>query len=764
MADYKMSLYRNMKEKENSEITLEDYVNKIKYGYAQDAVINARAVKQKGDLEKYKQIKSQAHVVTARGTIPSGESKTAQNIKLTGLCEIDVDEVLSDEQLTYITNDPYVLCAHKSIGGDGYVIFFKVDVNKMDNAYYAIGEYLRTQYDITADPSGKNINRLRFLSWDEDIYYNPKAKKFIVKVEKKNQLPTNLKFLHDNKSLDYIIEQIEERNIDLCQESYELYVKIGCALASEYAENGEAYFHKICSFGSKYNPKHATRDYKGFLRCTDKISIATIYWLAKQAGLELYTDKTKQLIQRVKIGKTQGTPTVESIEQNMNALGFELDDNDRETAKMLIESKEDYSSLANEGLSDIEKLANFIVDVYEPTKDDITHTYLINGKPLEDDTLNDIYLMCTKNFTDMNVKMADVISIIKSSYSKKFNTVLDFFEDNKDVKETGLIEKYVDCIESENEEQRDYKRWAFKKWMVGMIHNWLSDLSYTQRSPLTFVIVGAKQGIGKTSFFRNILPPELNKYMVAEKLNSKDKDSVFYMSSSLIVLDDEFSGMALKDVQAYKDISDKYKITQRRPFERAAKDYNRICALAGTSNLEDILRDFSGIQRRIFPINAEYIDYDTLVSIDKVALIMEAYNLYREGFEWVLSQEEIQYLHKMTSHNQFIMPLEEVFKDNFSFTNDEGYSHRIIMQQGEVLDFFLRFTQFRPNAYEIKNIFSRNAAVYKNHYCPRHRKSRKGYELFVSDNCGAELFQDKLDELNRFLGRNIADEIEEAPF
>ena len=74
----------------------------------------------------------------------------------------------------------------------------------------------------------------------------------------------------------------------------------------------------------------------------------------------------------------------------MNALGFEMDDNDRTVTKHLIDSKEDYSHLANEGLSDIEKIANFIVDLYEPTKDEITHTYLINGKPLEDDTLNDI--------------------------------------------------------------------------------------------------------------------------------------------------------------------------------------------------------------------------------------------------------------------------------------------------------------------------------------------------------------------------------------
>lgn len=733
MTEFKMSLYKNMKEKENSEITLEDYVNKIKYGCAQDAVINARAVKQRGDLDKYKQIKSQAHVVTARGTIPSGESKTAQNIKLTGLCEIDVDEVLSDEQLTYITNDPYVLCAHKSIGGDGYVIFFKVDVNKMDNAYYAIGEYLRAQYDITADPSGKNINRLRFLSWDEDIYYNPKAKKFIVKVEKKNQLPTNLKFLHDNKSLDYIIEQIQEKNIDLCQESYELYVKIGCALASEYAESGEAYFHKICSFGSKYNPKHATRDYKGFLRCTDKISIATIYWLAKNAGLELYTDKTKSLIQRVKISKSQGTPTIESIEQNMNALGFELDDNDRNTVQQLIDSKEDYSSLANEGVSEIKQLANFVKDTFNPTLDELTLFRFINGKRLSDAMVHDIYLTCKDAFTNFKVNKEDVKSIVYSNmYVEKFNILKDFLEENKEIETNNAIDRVIDCIELDENTNKEFVKWAFTKWLVGALHNWIRDEEEDEKvSSLVLVLCSSRMGAGKTQFFRNFMPKELKSYYVESSLSTQ-KDAKLRFAKSLLLVDDEYGGKSIKENEQFKALTSQGTIQERVSYGREDEIFIRRSALGGTSNEYNLLKDFTGKNRRVLPLNILGVKLDDYIKINKTELIMEAYNLLKGGFEWdIYKEEDVNYLYDNTQANLDQLPVDDIFKMHFSFEEDEEFNSKVVWNQGEIINYFARWTPHKLTRYDVKHIMDKNFQRISTHRV--NEKTKRGYLFYRKD-------------------------------
>lgn len=730
MTEFKMSLYRTMIDKENSEINLEDYVNKIRYGFNQDAVINARAVKQKGDLEKYKKIKSQSYAVTARGTIPSGESKTAKNIKLTGLCEIDVDEVITYEQITNVTNDPYVICAHRSIGGDGYVIFFKVDVNKMDDAYYCIGEYLKSNYNITADPSGKNPNRLRFLSFDPDVYYNPKAKKFVVKVEKKNQLPKNLNFLHTDDSLDYIIEQIEQRNIDLCEESYERYVKIGCSIASKYREKGEAYFHKICSFGSKYNPKHTTRDYKGFLRCDDKISIGTLYYYAKEAGLDLYTPKTKQLIQRVKIGKSQGNPSVESVEQNMNALGFELDDQDRNTVQTLIDSKEDYSHLANEGVSEIKQLANFIVDSYNPTRDAINKYKYINGKRMSDSTVNDIYLTCVDSFPSMTVKKDNVQSILNSSlYVKSFNLLDDFIQENKNIETNNAIERVLNCIEFDENTDKEYAKWAFTKWLVSAVHNWTCDESDQLVSPLVLVLCSSRMGSGKTYFFRTLMPPQLQPYFVEGKIDAVNKDSKLRLARGLMILDDEMGGRSVKENEQFKSITDMNEITERVPYGREDEVFKRRAILCGTSNEYNLLKDFTGKQRRILPINIVSINHDEYQKIDKAELIMEAYNLLKSGFDWKIYKEsDVDYLYENTQFNLDQLPVDDIFKLYFSFEQDAEFTDKLVWNQGQIIDFFAKFTPHKLSRYDVKHIMDKNFQRIKPHSFDG--KTKQGYKFY----------------------------------
>ena len=99
------------------------------------------------------------------------------------------------------------------------------------------------------------------------------------------------------------------------------------------------------------------------------------------------------------------------------------------------------------------------------------------------------------------------------------NKVID--EDLEDVlienkgTEIGFIEDYVNCVYPQNE----FNLWAFKKWIVGCVHNWISPLNETKVSPLTFVLCGQKQGTGKTSFFRNLLPKELQDYLIEKKID-----------------------------------------------------------------------------------------------------------------------------------------------------------------------------------------------------------------------------------------------------
>ena len=102
----KFSYYKDVFTKENSELSIENYIGFITHGANQDLVLNARAERQKGNLEEYKKLKSKSSAITGSCVFHSGKDKIATNIKeLNGLIVIDIDEEISEEQYHNIKND-----------------------------------------------------------------------------------------------------------------------------------------------------------------------------------------------------------------------------------------------------------------------------------------------------------------------------------------------------------------------------------------------------------------------------------------------------------------------------------------------------------------------------------------------------------------------------------------------------------------------------------------------------------------------------------
>lgn len=726
LKEYRIVENPTLKAKDNKIITLEDYCLKVKFGVFQDQVIAGRKAKQQGDIELYKKIKSESVFITPTGIYNPGEAKEKKNLIPNGLVVIDVDTELTKEQEHALYNDKYTYVIHRSFGGDGFCIFVRIDPNMIDYAYHAVSKYYLEQYDIVTDKSCSNSNRGRYASFDPDIHINEKAPIFKVKIEKKDKAPVNTSFVFTDSDFDNILSQIRDRHIDLCQEDYYRYVRIGMALANHFGESGRQHFHYVCSFGSKYNERHANRDFTGFVKCNDgSVTIGTFYYYCKELGIDIYTDRTRTIINRVKVAKSQGNPTIQSITEALkDANNIEADESDIQLINTLINSNVDYSKNANAELTEIEQLGNFIVDAYNPTIDEITQTTYINGKRLTDSLVNDVYIACKRNF-DFNVNVGDVRAILNSSYVKPINKLKDFVRDNADHIIEGTIDRYAECVYP----QTEYNKWAFKKWIVGTVHNWFADFDDPIVSPLTLVLTGQKQGTGKSSFMRNIMPKELSKYFVEAKLSEKDKDSMFLLASSLIVLDDEFGGKAMKDDKEYKSISDKPHITQRRPYGRESETYRRRAGLCGTSNEVDILKDVTG-NRRLLPINVERVDYDTLLSIDKTALIMEAYKLYKDGFQWrIYSDEDIQYIYDNTGINRQVLPFEEIFFNHFSLTPDLDFNTEVVLNQGEIYEYFYTKTVLKPTKFELKDVYTKNKMVYKSY---GYRGSvKKGYKLYM---------------------------------
>jgi hypothetical protein len=709
------SSYKTVKDTNKIDIDLKDYIYAIKNGRFQDVILSARSVK--SDKQKYNEFKSLTPCITGSAIMNQG-SKVESNIKeLNGLIVLDIDENVDIETITKINNDKHTFISHRSFGGDGVCVFVKINTSKFLESFNDLGQYYWDNFNLTIDPSCKNKNRLRYYSYDPYLFYNENAKKFIAK-SKIDKPKEKEKFIFVKDDFTAVLDKIS--NIDLCQDDYSRYVQIGFAIGSEFGAAGLDYFKAICQNGSKYDAKNIEKHYKQFCK-VGNVTIATFYHFVKQEGIEIYSDKTKKTITTVAAQKAQGTPTIESVKKHIIEV-LKIDNPDENLIKELIESKFDYSAGIENEESEVNQLKNFIIENFNPVRDSITNEIFLNGILLDDIKLNTIYFSA-KNCLTFNVNKSDVRDMINSEATPTFNPLNEFFKIKEF--ENGIIDKYIDCIQPNNE----YNRWAFKKWIVGCVHNWCSPLHETKVSPLTLVLCGIQQGTGKTSFFRNLLPKELQKYLIEHKIDSKDKDSIYNLVKGLIVLDDEFGGLATKDVKDFKKIADANQIDIRLPYSAFYSKMKRKASLCGTSNDVSVLKDVTG-NRRILPLNVTSIDYNKMILLDTDSLWREAFKLWRENYDWkIYTSEDIDYLAKNTNNNIEVMPVEELFFNRFSIDLNDVYTERRIMNQGDILNSLNLNTAINVSKYDVKDIFVKNKLEYKSYRIKGIVKM--GIELFV---------------------------------
>lgn len=721
----KVSLYSSVKSITPEHILVSDYVSDIRRGTWQDLVIDARVFKQNGDIAGYKAKKVQAPCITGSAVMNAGKKEASNILSMNGYILIDIDCDIDNISLERLKNDKYSSILHRSFGGDGVVIFVKIDPSKFIESFEGLAQHYYSNYDIVIDASCKNPNRLRYVSYDPQIYTNEKASRFVAKAKPKKEIKIK-EYIYVESDFNDILQQIRHRHIDLCQEDYFRYIRIGFAIAEKFGRSGEDIFHNVCQYGAKYEYNRASKDYNNFCNSGNSgIRINTFYYYCKEAGIELYSQETQQIISSVKIAKTQGKANLEEQRKHLKTVhDIDLTSEQETLINELITSNFDYSDGVNESKTQLDELKEFILQAYDPKFNALTHDVLLKGQKVEDKHENDILLEAHRVINE-KIKISDIRSILNSSAIPVIDPIKDFFLNNNSIDDT-IIDRYSDCLLPKSE----YNRWAFKKWIVGAVHNWIANENDPIVCPLTLVLSGDKQGIGKTSFIRNLMPNELKEYYAESRIDGSDKDSLILMSKKLIILDDEFGGKAFKDSKDYKALSDKNFIDCRQAYTKNSKSFKRRAILAGTTNEKDILKDVTG-NRRILAINVDAIDYNTMITIDKTQLWASAYNLLKKGFDWsVRTDKDIEYLKEQTLENEMVRPIEEMFFKHYSFEYSETFPEKCIVNQGEILEYLCSVLLNKPTKYDIKEIFDKHKIPYKLHKLVG-GVVKKGVKLYV---------------------------------
>lgn len=641
-----ISFYPKPWEIESEEsIPLDIFLDNIRNGKWQDITLKIRTEK---DEKKQEALKKKAPSVTLSGLFQKREDDKIK--EHSGYIGIDIDadgfpeNITDPEELkSLVCTDKYVCAAFVSIRGGGLCLIFKINPAKHREAFYGISEYLFNAYGIVVDPTSVNPSRARFVSWDPHIFISDTAEKFAQ--YPKTKTPKKIeKVVYAADDFANILNQIVAGQINITQDSYHVWLRIAFAIVHKFGDSGRQAFHTISQYSMKYEFNVADKQYNACLRhhahTPTLTTISTLYYYAKEAGLQVYSERTRKIAYTASQSKKTGL-NAEQITQNLAKFEDITGPDVVDIVKQVING----NIIINEDTV-IDQLELWMRQNYTMKRNEITRYIECNDKILEQKDFNSIFIKAKKIF-DAKISFELIDRLINSDFVPGFNPLLQWFHANLPEYQpepghqlkTPCIDRLFESVKTKDPE---YLLYFGKKWLVGVI-----SAVHGEHSPLVLALCGEKQNTGKTEFFRRILPIDLLSYYAESKLD-KGTDDEILMCKKLIILDDEGGSKSRKEAAHFKRITSANIFTLREPYGRHNVDLKRLAVLCITSNEpSSMLSDPTG-NRRIIPVYVDDIDKDLYNSINKTELWLEAYRLYKSGFQWKLNHLDIAYLSKDT--------------------------------------------------------------------------------------------------------------------
>ena len=165
--------------------TLPEILKAIQQGAYGEVVNAVRRAVERGDKKGADEIKKTLHAFTVSGRFENG--RTMERLKeYHPFLVLDIDK-LKEEELNRVSKAvrelPYTHSCFLSPSGNGCKIIVKVNSNQSQHrsAFIQVSAYYEKKLRTKIDPSGKDITRLCFFSFDKEAYLNPESKIFQVK-------------------------------------------------------------------------------------------------------------------------------------------------------------------------------------------------------------------------------------------------------------------------------------------------------------------------------------------------------------------------------------------------------------------------------------------------------------------------------------------------------------------------------------------------------------------------------------------------------
>lgn len=200
------------------------------------------------------------------------------------------------------------------------------------------------------------------------------------------------------------------------------------------------------------------------------------------------------------------------------------------------------------------------------------------------------------------------------------------------------------------------KRAMMTRWMISAVAAAFRPIGVSAHGVLVFQ---GDQYLGKTKWFKSLVPQELGVLQDGVILRPEDRDSVKQCVSNWLVELGELDATFRKsDIAALKAFLTKDKDVLRRAYARRESEFARRTVFFASVNPKEFLHDPTG-NRRYWTIECEHLDYDHGIDMQQCwAQVYEQH--YLAGESWFLTAGEMDSLNDHNKGFEVIDPIEEL--------------------------------------------------------------------------------------------------------
>lgn len=232
----------------------------------------------------------------------------------------------------------------------------------------------------------------------------------------------------------------------------------------------------------------------------------------------------------------------------------------------------------------------------------------------------------------------------------------------------GALLNTVTIKDASNEIAVVLKDTLITRWMISAIAGAFSHDGVSAAGVLVFQ---GDQYVGKTKWFKSLVPDELNVIKDGVILKPDDRDSVKQaVSFWLVELGELDSTFRKADIAALKAFLTNKKDVLRRAYARKESQYARRTVFFGSVNPKQFLHDPTG-NRRYWTIEVAHLDHSH--SIDMQQVWAQVYEIWKGGASHYLTPEEMDGLNKHNEDFTAVDPIEEIICSSYDWDSEQKF-------------------------------------------------------------------------------------------